>query len=135
VKVLRLAPLCLMWCIWRAQNARSFGDQEILVVELKYVMFKSLHTWIVAYNTLQFSSFCYFFFGILFFLCLIRGFSCIFLVYYHCAPLHFLMRLNDLSKTNIYGTTSKQKAVSMIIVSSSWTRIHKSTMHALENLW
>jgi hypothetical protein len=25
----RLAPLCLMWCLWRQGNARSFKDVEI----------------------------------------------------------------------------------------------------------
>lgn len=27
-----LAPLCLMWCLWRERNARSFEDIEILVM-------------------------------------------------------------------------------------------------------
>jgi hypothetical protein len=26
LEVWRLAPLCLMWCIWRERNARSFKD-------------------------------------------------------------------------------------------------------------
>jgi len=28
----RLAPLCVMWCIWRERNARSFEDVEMLVI-------------------------------------------------------------------------------------------------------
>jgi hypothetical protein len=52
-----MAPLYVMWCIWREQNTRSFEDCKISVVELKNVMFKSLYTWIAAYNSLLFSSF------------------------------------------------------------------------------
>jgi hypothetical protein len=26
LEVWRLAPLCLMWCIWRERNAKSFKD-------------------------------------------------------------------------------------------------------------
>lgn len=35
LKVWRLAPLCLIRCIWRKQNAQTFEDKETLVVELK----------------------------------------------------------------------------------------------------
>ena len=49
LEVWLLAPLCLMWCICREQNARRFEDREISVVELKNIMFKSLYTWIEAY--------------------------------------------------------------------------------------
>jgi hypothetical protein len=44
LEVWRLAPLCLMWCIWREWNARNFEDQETLVLELKNIFFQiSLH--------------------------------------------------------------------------------------------
>jgi hypothetical protein len=39
-----MASLCLMWCIWREQNAKSFEDCESSVLELKAVMFKSLYS-------------------------------------------------------------------------------------------
>jgi hypothetical protein len=38
----RVAPLYLLWYIWRELNVRSFEDCERLVVELKAIMFKSL---------------------------------------------------------------------------------------------
>jgi hypothetical protein len=28
LKVWRLAPLCVMWCIWREHNVQSFEDRE-----------------------------------------------------------------------------------------------------------
>ena len=34
-EVWRIAPLCLMWIIWREQNARYFEDQERSLKELK----------------------------------------------------------------------------------------------------
>jgi hypothetical protein len=49
LEVWLLAPLCLMWCICREQNARRFENREISVVELKNIMFKSLYTWIEVY--------------------------------------------------------------------------------------
>jgi hypothetical protein len=39
LEVWRLAPLCLMWCIWSKWNAKSFKDLATLVVELKNIMF------------------------------------------------------------------------------------------------
>jgi hypothetical protein len=79
LEVWRFSPLYLMRCIWRKRNARS-KDREISVVELKNIMFKSLYTWIVVYNSLPFSSFSDFF-GLSFFLSLIGSFSCILPVY------------------------------------------------------
>jgi hypothetical protein len=43
-----MTPLYLMW--WRKRNAICFEDRETLVEELKNIMFKSLYTWIGAYN-------------------------------------------------------------------------------------
>jgi hypothetical protein len=39
----RITLLCLMWCIWREWNKRSFEDSVISVLELKVIMFKSLY--------------------------------------------------------------------------------------------
>jgi hypothetical protein len=33
--VWKMIPLCLMWCIWRERNDRSFEDSERTVAELK----------------------------------------------------------------------------------------------------
>ena len=38
-------PLCLMWCLWREQNARCFDGQELSRVKLKYSLLKSLSEW------------------------------------------------------------------------------------------
>jgi len=43
-------PLCLMWCIWRERNSRSFEDCERTTIELKAIIFKSLYVWMSAYN-------------------------------------------------------------------------------------
>jgi hypothetical protein len=56
LEVWRLAYLCLMWCIWRKQNARSFEDLETALLELKK-MLQSLYTWIAAFNSLSISNF------------------------------------------------------------------------------
>jgi len=59
----RLTPLCLMWCIWRERNARSFEDREMAMLELKKMMFQSLYTWIIVFirfSVSNFSEFCYF---------------------------------------------------------------------------
>jgi hypothetical protein len=44
----KLAPLCLMWCIWREKNTRSFEDCGIVMLELKKMLFQSFYTWIVV---------------------------------------------------------------------------------------
>jgi hypothetical protein len=93
----RMTSLCLMWCIWRERNARCFEDREISMEELNNVMFKSLYTWIAAYNSPHFSSFSEFLDFCSFFL-LDRGF----LLYTSCIlglrPFELLMRLIYLLK-------------------------------------
>jgi hypothetical protein len=96
--------------IWKERNATSFKNCEILVADIKNVMLESPYTWIAAYNSLHFSSvflFFYLFFIVLFlglvffFFSLIGHLSCI-SMYYDCALLRFLMRLNYLSYIYIY---------------------------------
>jgi hypothetical protein len=65
LEVWRLTSLCLIWCIWRKQNARRLEDIETSVVELKMIMFKALYTRIAAHHSLLFSRF-FFFFELLF---------------------------------------------------------------------
>jgi hypothetical protein len=38
LKMWRLAPLCVMWCLWRDQNAKNFEDHETMMVDLKKMM-------------------------------------------------------------------------------------------------
>jgi hypothetical protein len=39
----RLAPLCLLWCIWRERNARLFEDVETSMVELQQRLLNTLY--------------------------------------------------------------------------------------------
>ena len=87
----RMIPLCLMWWIWRVQNARSFEDYENLAEELKNIMFKSLYTWIGEYNSSNFSEFLDFC-SLLF--SSISGFSCI-LLDFLCNKIVPLCAFND----------------------------------------
>lgn len=81
-----MAPLCLMWCLWRERDALHFEDVETLVIELRKLMLNTLHLWIAAHHSLIVS--------IADFLNLcslpIGGSLCILPVYLDCAPLHFI---------------------------------------------
>jgi hypothetical protein len=57
MEVWRLSPLCLMWCLWRERNARSFEDVETLVTELRKIVINTLYTWISAHHSLILASF------------------------------------------------------------------------------
>jgi hypothetical protein len=49
----RLAPLCLLWCIWRERNARLFEDIETSMVELRKRLLNTLYIWIASYHSLN----------------------------------------------------------------------------------
>jgi hypothetical protein len=55
--VWRIAPLCLMWTIWRERNARCFEDHEKSKDELLNLLVKSLFVWTGAFNISSLSSF------------------------------------------------------------------------------
>jgi hypothetical protein len=40
IQIWRMAPLCVMWCLWRERNALSFEDRELGIIELKKGCFK-----------------------------------------------------------------------------------------------
>jgi hypothetical protein len=44
MEVWRLAPLCLIWCLWRERNARSFEDVETSVTKLRKTIFNTFYT-------------------------------------------------------------------------------------------
>ena len=46
----RMVPLCVIWCIWRERNARTFEDKECLVDGVKKTMISTLHLWVMAYH-------------------------------------------------------------------------------------
>jgi hypothetical protein len=49
----RLAPLCLLWCIWRERNARLFEDVETSMVELRKRLLNTLYIWIASHHSLN----------------------------------------------------------------------------------
>jgi len=49
----RLAPLCLLWCIWRERNARLFEDVETTMVELRKGWLTTLYSWIAPHHSLS----------------------------------------------------------------------------------
>jgi hypothetical protein len=53
--VWRIAPVCLMWTIWRERNAQCFEDHEKTPDELKNMFIKTLLNWVGAFNVSQFS--------------------------------------------------------------------------------
>jgi hypothetical protein len=53
----RLAPLCLVWCLWREWNTMSIEDHENGLLNMKKMMLQSLYIWRVAWNSLPISNF------------------------------------------------------------------------------
>jgi hypothetical protein len=49
----RLAPLCLLWCIWRERNARLFEDVETSMVKLRKRLLNTLYIWIASHHSLN----------------------------------------------------------------------------------
>jgi hypothetical protein len=49
----RLAPLCLLWCIWRERNAWLFEDVETSIVELRKRLLNTLYIWIAPHHSLS----------------------------------------------------------------------------------
>ena len=45
IVVWRIVLHCLMWCIWREQNLRSFEDREQSILEFKSFFFSTLLEW------------------------------------------------------------------------------------------
>ena len=49
-------PHCLMWCLWRERNMRSFEDTELGIPDVKLIFFRTLYDWILALGLFSFSS-------------------------------------------------------------------------------
>ena len=43
-------PHCLMWCIWRERNLRTFEESETSIADLKLLFFQTLFEWLQATN-------------------------------------------------------------------------------------
>jgi hypothetical protein len=56
MKVWRMAPLCLMWTIWKERNARCFEDKELTMAELSNRFLKLLFLWVGVLNIPQVSN-------------------------------------------------------------------------------
>jgi hypothetical protein len=83
----RLAPLCLLWCIWRKRNVRFFEDVETSMVELQKHLLNMLYIWIAPHHCLN--AFTFVDFLNLFSSRPIYELSCILFVYKGCTSLHF----------------------------------------------
>jgi hypothetical protein len=56
MEVWRMAPLCLMWTIWRERNARCFEDKEMIMAELSNGFLQLLFFWAGFFNIPQVSN-------------------------------------------------------------------------------
>ena len=50
-------PHCLIWCIWRVRNARSFEGCECSLLEIKSFFLYTLFEWSVVFSHFSYSSF------------------------------------------------------------------------------
>jgi hypothetical protein len=93
IHIWRIAPLCIMWCLWRKKNVRSFEGHELGLIELKKMMLQTLFSWRVMWHSPQVLTLAEFKTYVLHFqfksIC-IRGLFCILPVYMGCAPLCFI---------------------------------------------
>jgi hypothetical protein len=53
----RTIPHCIMWCIWRERNLRTFEGLEMDPPELQLLFFRMLFDWIQVSSIFSFSSF------------------------------------------------------------------------------
>ena len=42
----KVIPHCVMWCLWRKQNSRTFDGCERNVLDLKLQLFRTLFEWL-----------------------------------------------------------------------------------------
>ena len=55
--VWRLAPICLLWCIWGERNRRTFQEEEMSDTCLRNLFFGSLLEWSQQFLDLDYLSF------------------------------------------------------------------------------
>jgi hypothetical protein len=53
----RMAPFCLMWCIWGERNACSFEDCESGLINLKKLVIQTLFMWRVKIQSVSVCSY------------------------------------------------------------------------------
>ena len=69
IEIWKAVPHCLMWCLWRERNMRTFEDIERNALELKLTFFRTLFDWMTAIELFSFISFLEFFFIFVLFDC------------------------------------------------------------------
>jgi hypothetical protein len=57
VPIWRMAPLYLIWCLWKKRNAHSFEDCETSSLNLKKLATQTLFTWRVTLHSMSDYSF------------------------------------------------------------------------------
>jgi hypothetical protein len=57
VPIWRMAPLCLMWCLWKEHNAHSFEACETGLLNLKKLVIQILFRWRVTLHSMSDCSF------------------------------------------------------------------------------
>ena len=50
-------PSCLMWCIWKERNRRTFERKELSLLNLKLIFLKTLYEW--CFKSYTFSMNCF----------------------------------------------------------------------------
>jgi hypothetical protein len=45
----KMVSTCLLWCLWREMNDKTFKDRERTLEENEFFFFKTLYLWIVVY--------------------------------------------------------------------------------------
>jgi hypothetical protein len=53
MQIWRMAPLYLMWCLWKEQNARNFEDCEIGLINLNKLAIQTLFMWRVTIQSMS----------------------------------------------------------------------------------
>ena len=54
--VWKIIPHCILWCLWRERNARTFEGCELSIVALKLQFYHSLFHWLSATGLFSFSN-------------------------------------------------------------------------------
>jgi hypothetical protein len=52
----KAVPHCLMWCLWRKRNSRTFSGEEQSVPGLKFTSLHILFEWLKASNLISANS-------------------------------------------------------------------------------
>ena len=57
IQIWRIAPLCVLCCLWRERNGRDFEDCQHGIIELKKRVLQTLLSWRVLWHSSQVSTF------------------------------------------------------------------------------